>query len=453
MVFAERLRLTHTRHAAEVIDLGSFFKDLPSVQSDVIALFGRYYLNKDTFTEIDYRNALGNILECAPNVSSVRLSLPVQLISKHCRAATMILGNSFEALAQRPEESETLKMLMIENLTDTTICSLWRNPRDVKNIIYVLSDLTHLDVSLRLHDHSAPQPSVFEFRFWEMVGKAGRLENLCLTGQEIDGKHFQTIRPTTQRECTFTQWCFMSLPSKPPKTAGLPNLTSLELGRVETWGCNLLSLFRQLASSLRELRLKQVWLKTAYPAHPHGESERTLWIGLPNERPQPNHRWIATALREMNLKLRVCRVTSLGYDQYVMGQPEEMPTYDTEDPCGLGRSLDQRFVEAVMGYKQPSAPDGTPVEYLPEEESQIWAYADKERPESSTPADWSAAPYYSENNKQSSNVLLGVGPKFLSRNQFTLDRLHLFTDKVSEAMKALDSKESDLLEEESGMTG
>jgi hypothetical protein len=436
------------------MDLGRFFKGLPSLQSDVIGLLGRYYLNNDTFTEIDYRNSLGNILDCALNVSAVRLSLPVQLISKHCRAATMILGNSFEALAQRPEESETLKILVLENLTDTTVCSLWRNPRDVKNIIGVFTDLKHLVVSLRLHDHSSPQPSVFEFRFWEMVGKAEKLESLCLTGQDLDGNAFQTIKPTTQRECTFTQWCFMSLPSKPLKTAGLSNLTSLELGRVETWGCNLLSLFRQLSSSLRELRLDQVWLKTAYPAHPHGESERTLWIGLPNERPQSNHRWIATALREMNLKLRVCRVTSLGYDQYVMGQPEEMPTYDTNDPCGLERSLDQRFVEVVMGYKQPNAPDGTPIEYLPEEEDQIWAYADKERPGSITPADWSAASFSDEEDQQTSNLLGGVGRKFLSRNQFTLDRLHLFSDKISEGMKALDSKRSqELLEEELEMSG
>ncbi|KAK8125117.1 uncharacterized protein PG998_000876 [Apiospora kogelbergensis] len=391
------LDLMLVRDDGEVNYLSKIFSAVPSMEAFVTTLRDRYCLNEASFTEVDYRDSLGKLLGHTPNVSAVRLNLPFQLISKHCRAATMILGNTFEALAQRPEESERVRTLVLENVTDTTIVKLWRNPRDVRNIIDAFSALENLLISVRRHEEGPAQTLNFRHRLWEMIGKAPNLESLCLISLDWDDGSFEPLKETTQRDCTIDDWHFRSIPTirKPPKSV-LSQLTYLELRRVEVPGCGLLSMFECFKDSLKELYLNQVYLKKVHDANTPGTTNDVLWIGLPNTRPAQDHRWIATCLRQMELRLRVCRVASLGYDQYVTGQePHAMPDYDLSDPSGLGRSLEQRFVEVVSGIQQPSAPDGSPVAYWPEEEGQVWAYADKDRPQDMQPRDWSAPHYFS----------------------------------------------------------
>jgi hypothetical protein len=152
----------------------------------------------------------------------------------------------------------------------------------------------------------------------------------------------------------------------------------------------------------------------------------------------------------MNHNLRVCRVSSLGYDMYLLGsKPDVMPANDIEDPSGLGRSLEQRFVEVVMGYKQPYAADGSPVEYLPELESMTWASADKERPEKFARSDWDASYFLTDERNRTSIWQKTIDRQFPNCNQFTLDQLHCFADKACEGMQALNRTwNEEALEEE-----
>lgn len=66
------------------------------------------------------------------------------------------------------------------------------------------------------------------------------------------------------------------------------------------------------------------------------------------------------------VKLEICRASFLAYDQFSADNSGEWdPEFDMIDPCGLGRSVSQRFVEVVMGIQQGNTSRGDPVEYLP----------------------------------------------------------------------------------------
>ncbi|KAI0128045.1 hypothetical protein F4776DRAFT_629025 [Hypoxylon sp. NC0597] len=430
------------RDEGEVKFLGDMFAQVPTMNSFVSTLRHRYCMNDASFTEIDYRNQLGVMLEYAPNVTAVKLNLPFQLVSPgQYRAATMILGNSFEALAQRPEESETLKTLVLENLSDMSVVSLWRNPQDVKNIMTAFSDLRNLFMSVRRNEEGQAHTINFRNRLWEMIGKAEKLESLCLVDLDADEKHYYDIKTSSQRDSTLEDWQFRCVPTirKPPKSV-LPNLKCLELRQVEVMGCGLLSMFKCFSNSLRELYLDGVYLKTIYSAESPQDINNTLWIGLPNVRPPLNHRWIATYLRQIKSQLRVCRVANLGYDQYIMGEEpvENNATYDLVDPSGLSRSLEQRFVEVATGIKQPPTPDGSPVSYFPEESSQdSWALADRERPANMRIDDWHASYYLSTQRNPTSAWQKSIDGQFANCNQFTLNALHNFADNAYNGMTLL----------------
>lgn len=394
-------------------------------------------MNDSSFTEIDYREHLGTLLRHAPNINAARLNLPFQLISRHCHAATMIMGNTFEALAQRDWEVATpLETLVVENLTDTTVVKLWHNPRDVKNIIDVFTDLKHLLLSVRRHEEGQVHTIAFRNRLWEMIGKAPRLESLCLIGLDLDDKPFQVVKISNHMTLSLEDWQFKSVPTirKPPKSV-LPSLTYLELRRVEVMGFGLLSMLRCFCGSLQELYLDQVYLKTIHGPEPPAEPDSTLWIGLPNVRPPPNHRWIAMQIRQMRSQLRICRATNLGYDQFAMGHNRhQVAEYDLEDPCGLSRTFEQRFVEVLSGIKQPATAANEPVVYFPEEEAQTWALAESEPGQTMAKTDWDAVDFLANDHNPTSIWQKTIDGQFPNCNQFTLDELHHIADTACEGM-------------------
>ncbi|KAL7628000.1 hypothetical protein AAE478_002196 [Parahypoxylon ruwenzoriense] len=430
------------RDEGEVRFLDEMFDRVPTMGAFLSGLRDRYCMNESSFTEIDYRRRLGTMLEHAPNVTAVKLNLPFQLVSPgQYRAATMILGNSFEALAQRPEGSETLKTLVLENLSDSSVVRLWHNPQDVKNIIGAFKDLRHLFMSVRRHEEDQTHTVNFRNRLWEMISKAEKLESLCLVDLDADEKLHRDIKTSSQRDWSLEDWQFRCIPTirKPPKSV-LPNLAFLELRQVEVMGCGLLSMLKCFCHSLRELYLDGVYLKTVYSAESPQDANNTLWIGLPNVRPPLNHRWVATYLRQIRTQLRVCRVANLGYDQYVMGEePANNATYDLTDPCGLSRTLEQRFVEVAMGIKQPPTADGSPVAYWPEEESQTWALADRDAA-SDVPCieDWHATRYLAAPERNpTSSWQRSIDGQFPNCNSFTLNMLHAFADNAYNGMAML----------------
>ncbi|KAH7026464.1 uncharacterized protein B0I36DRAFT_330704 [Microdochium trichocladiopsis] len=425
------------RDDGEVRFLGRIFHKVPAMEPFVTKLRTRYCMNDSSFTEVEYREHLGTLLRHTTNMTATRLNLPFQLISRHCHAATMIMGNTFEALAQRDwEVAKPLETLVIENLTDTTVVKLWHNPRDVKNIIDVFRHLKHLLLSVRRHEEGHVHTIAFRNRLWEMIGKAPSLESLCLIGLDLDDRPFEVVKTSSQSSLSLEEWQFRSIPTirKPPKSA-LPHLAYLELRRVEVMGFGLLSMLRCFSGSLKELYLDQVYLKTIHHPEPPPEPDSTLWIGLPNVRPPQNHRWIAVQIRQMRSQLRVCRASSLGYDQYTMGQGRQNPAYyDFDDPCGLYRTFEQRFVEVAMGVKQPPhAVTDEPVAYLPEEETQAWAVAEDERPAEMQRASWDAVEYLAHHNP-TSIWQKAIDCNFPNCNQFTLDELHHMADTACEGM-------------------
>lgn len=443
--------MTDIVYAGEIDYLSRIFKKIPAMQRFIDGLYDRYCLTESSFTEADFREHLGALLEKAMNVEAVRLNLPFQLISKHVHASTMLLGNTFEALAQRTEESNPLKTLVLENMTDIGIVRLWRNPQDVKNIMDSFAHLEHLLMSVRRHEGERYHTIGFQQRFWEMIGKAGNLKSLCLISLNMDELPFQQVKHTSQRDCTLSDWNFRSIPTirKPPKSV-LPYLTSLELRRVDIQPCGFMSLFKCFGTSLKELILNHVYLKTTYNSHEPEDVEKNLWIGYPNQVPPPNHRWIAMTIRELGVKLDVCRVTNIGYDQYLVGlRPVRWPQYDLYDPSGRGRTLDQRFVEVATGVKQPdiAGATGSKIEYWPEESDNMCAFADKERPRKITRYDWDAVTYLADirNNKTScwQKAIDGYFPNF---NQYTVDELHRFADTTCEGMEEVNRQNDEDLE-------
>ncbi|KAI1077087.1 hypothetical protein F5B20DRAFT_553169 [Whalleya microplaca] len=439
------------RDDREVSFLSQLFEPLPAMAPFVSRLRDRYRMNEESFSELEYREKLETMLEHVPNASAVRINLPFHIVfvyPGYCRAATMILGNTFKALASRPEESQPLKTLVIENLTDTTVRNLWYNPLDVQNIINVFRDLKHMVLSVRRQEKNLPHTMDFHHRLWEMIHTAGELESLCLIGLDMDEKRLKDVKTSSERDCTLQDWQFRSIPTihKPPKSS-LPHLTYLELRHVEVMGSGLVRMLKCFCSSLRELYLDGVYLKTVHSPSGGLEITNTLWVGLPNVRPDLQHRWIATCLRQMGAQLRVCRATNLGYDQYVIG--EELlhtPAHDLADPCGLGRTLEQRFVEVATGIKQPDAPDGTPVAYWPDDPSHAWAYADRERPSPAAASqDWDARTYLAAEANPTSLWKRTIDGQFPNCNPFTLDALHDIADNTYAGFRA-----KNLLREQAG---
>ncbi|KAI1769452.1 hypothetical protein GGR53DRAFT_472544 [Hypoxylon sp. FL1150] len=455
------------RDDGEVRFLGEMFSQIPAMAEFVEELRDSWCMNEESFTEIDYRRQLGFMLAHAPNVAAVKLNLPFQLVSPgQYRASTMVLGNTFAALAQRPdEESAALRTLVLENLSDVSVVSLWRNPQDVKNIMAAFRDLRRLFLSVRRNDgeDGLALNVNFRHRLWEMIGKAQNLESLCLVDLDTDEKRHGGVKTSSQRDVSLEDWLRRCMPMTPMRV--LPKLTFLELRQAEVMGSDLLSMFKCFGDSLRELYLDGVYLKTAYSAgSPQDIINNTLWIGLPNVRPPPNHRWVATYLRQIRVRLRVCRVANLGYYQYVMGE-EEPPTdhtttttttttssdsnsnnsaatFDLADPCGLSRSLEQRFVEVATGVPQPpTAAGGAPVtHYYPEE---AMAQQDGLRPPPPPPLrteDWHATSYLATRRSPTSAWQRSVDGQFPNCNQHTLAALHNFADAAHRGMALLNQR-------------
>ncbi|KAI1505281.1 hypothetical protein F5X99DRAFT_416061 [Biscogniauxia marginata] len=437
------------RDIGEVNYLRQAFARIPQMRQFVHMLFESYCLNEYSFTEIDYYSRLTAMLEHTPNVTAVRLNLPFQLLSQHCRTSTMILGNTLKALAQRPEESAPVKTLVIENITDLTLYKLWRNPLDVANFSYVLGGLKHLLVSIRRHDDCPYSRYELAFYVWKMLLKAKQLETLCLVGLDINDK--TEVRTASQGQVKFDGWQNRAVPlcSFRVSIFASLNITYLELRSLEIHPTDLIDVFRIVRHSLKELYLDRVYLKSfVVSGQWDPESDLSYWIGLPNMSP-PNTGavWVAPRLREMKLDLRVCRATNLGYDQYLDGArgdpPYEGPTYDLADPCGLSRSLSQRFVEAVMGMKQPDAPDGSPVVYLPPEDNQFLpqdlppVLADRERPPPEAGKDrwWDAASYLATARNPTSAWQKSIDGYFPNCNESTLEKLQAFADEAYDGMQ------------------
>ncbi|KAF4122524.1 hypothetical protein GMORB2_7516 [Geosmithia morbida] len=452
--------------------LNTVFKRVPSMLEFCQTLQTRYCMNESSFTEVDYYAAASDVLFNCRDVERLRLNLPFQLVGRHCTAAILILANTFKAFANRPEEdSAPLKVLVLENLPDIAVCHLGMNPIDLKNMIKVLGPLEHLVMTLRRHGMDPQWSGLFASCLWNMVGNAERLESLCIVGMDHDDRPPRGLRQTRPEDLAAANWRARTLP--PPQVM-LSNLRCLELKRVEVLPGVLLRAAENFGPTLRELYLNEVYLKVEQSALWNRHSDRVLWVGLPNQRPPDDSRWIAMELRCSAPNLRVCRASFLAYDHYLGAgldaaaaaaaaaaapadntalilhpqtqQNGRRPDFDFADPSGLGRSISQRFVEVVMGIRQPPSPSGEPVDFLPASPSHDHLVTTGLRPRTRPPTvtEYDTNAYQTAVENTTSRWLTkGLDGVFPNCNAATLDRLHYIAETACQGMNEIHRRRSE----------
>lgn len=317
------------------------------------ALRRRYSFGMSAFTEDELLNAIVQILFYCREVDRTRICLPSPIVGSQTGVATRVIANALKALAGRPEEdSVSLKTLVVENITDDTMCELWLNPIDVQNMQKVLGTLETLMLTMRSHGTHAFPPGMFHSSLWNMVYHSLNLTALSLTGTDNSKLYDGVPLVTTSTTMDLTSWregwlmgpVFIELP--PPK------LTYLELKHVSITAEELLYIGSLFGPHVEELYLTNVFLMTQQSQTDNTLSDMDLWVGLPDQAPL-DRSWIAMRFRALMPKLRVCRCSYLSYKLYVEGASPTSKEFDFLDPANLGRSVSQRFVEVVMGIRQP----------------------------------------------------------------------------------------------------
>lgn len=423
-------------------------------------LQNRYSLSETSFTEVEYRRSVEEVLFNCRYLERLRIDLPFQFVDQRCNAATMILANTFSALADRlsEEDSVPLRTLVLENLSDPTIDKLLINPCDVFNIMRILLHLENLVVTIRRPRRAS--------LLWHLARHAEHLRTLCLIGNDDDRRPPRGLKQTKAWHVPLLEWHARSLPEPLPTARDgpplliLPHLTCLELKRLELGPDVLPSMARAFGPTLRELYLNEVYLKAEQGRHVNPESTQFLWVGLPNQRPGPDDLWMAMLIRSRCRSLRVCRAAFLGYDQLIRddvlhhngpapdGQDDgpaatlafASPEFDFLDPSGLGRSVAQRFVEVVLGIAQPCAPppDGRPIAYLPPRpEDDDLLDALRPRPAALRVADYDANAYQTVVHNPTSRWQRSIDGVFPNCNSGTLEELHYIAETASRGMSEI----------------
>ncbi|KAG6029778.1 hypothetical protein E4U19_005823 [Claviceps sp. Clav32 group G5] len=427
------------RDEMEVDYLETVFARVPTMAEFCQSMRRKYCMNKSSFTETEYYHTVESLLFNCRQIDRLRLNLPFQLVGRHCNAATMILANTLKALASRPEEdSACLKTLVLENVADMTIISLWLNPTDVGNIMKVFADLHHLVLTLRRHDVEAQR--AFRYCFWDVIEHADRLETLCLVGMDHDDRPPRGLKQTRFWQIPVEDWRVRSLPT--PRTS-FSNLTCLELKRLEMLPEAFLKATTQVfGETLVELYLNEIYLKTEQSNDWNQDSRKVLWVGIPNQRPDDDCQWIAMRVRAATPRLKVCRASFLAYDHYLREDIAMPPEFDLIDPCGLGRSISQRFVEVVLGVHQPNSPNGDPVLYFPHEPSddsrllyKLWA-----RKRAPFVEEYDTNAYQVNLDNPTSGWQKSLDGIFVNSNAGTLDELHYIAQTACQGMNEIDRR-------------
>ena len=325
-------------------------------------LYEQYCLHEKTFHQDEYSRKLEAILFHCRNIERLRLVLPYPLVGRH-DVATWMLAITFRALGQPPEpdeESARLRVLVLENVSDTSICQLWRNPVDIKNIRFAMGRLKHLIITTRRRDVSRDQFEMYSVYLWDMIRQPDDLESLCLMGTDTDLFDGQdSVKHTKPTVISREQWNVQTFPCP---ANSLFNLTRLELKNLDLHAGFFHQMAKGFGRTLQELYLNSVALKVSdHDIDPDVNAAHrcpTLWVGLPDHDQLPHYQWIAPTIRTYFANLRICRAVKLGYDFHgTNDQLDWCDGFDLKDPCGLERNLGQRFVEVVMGFEQPPAAD------------------------------------------------------------------------------------------------
>lgn len=434
----------------EVEFLSTIFDRIPSMKRFVQTLQREYCMSPSSFTTLDYRHTLETILFNCEFVSALRLNLPFQLVGHRCNAATMILANTFSAFSRRPEDSVPLQTLVLENVSDQAVVDLWTNPSDVLAIMRAILHLKHLVVSFRRHEVDPPRVAFYGTCLWDLIRNADVLNTLCLSGTD-DDRPPRGLKQTKAWNMTLDEWRARALP--PPQVM-LPCLTALELKRVEVTPEVLRCAARNFGCTLRELYLNEVYLKAEQGQNLNEDSNQILWVGLPNQRPGLHDDWIAMTVRDSCPNLQTCRASFLGYDLYTRDDLPPLPAasppdFDFVDPCGLGRSVAQRFVEVALGYAQPPQLDGTPVCYLPALASNDYLLTQtRPRHRALRITEYDVNAYQTAVRNATSGWQRSIDGVFPNCNSGTLEELHYIAETACQGMNEIQRQRNEYMDQE-----
>ncbi|KAH7403775.1 hypothetical protein BKA64DRAFT_744314 [Cadophora sp. MPI-SDFR-AT-0126] len=339
------------RDEEEISRLSSVFHGLLRKVPEMIPLLDslrRYCLNDSTFDETDFRRVTEDVLQFTPNMKRLKLNLPFQVVGQTSRTATVLLATTLACLAKRPEEHTVLQTMVLDHVSDTTLIDICHNPMDLNNAINTFSHLKHLVLSIKRQESLPSTQSSFSNNLWFLIEKALPLESLCLIGWNIKRND------KTRWHChnvAYNHWTMRSLPFARDVSDKLTHLRNLELKRIDIDPHIFVDLITQIAPSLKELYLNQVYLKIRAPQH--ASRGLDLWIGGVGRKKEETY-WVAEELRAIpELKLDILRASGIGYDDFLPKPDADYPTYDLVDPTGHCRSFDQRFVSAVLDGPDP----------------------------------------------------------------------------------------------------
>jgi hypothetical protein len=307
----------------------------------------RYCMSELTFDEADFEKVVKGVMDNTPNLTRLKINLPFQVVGKASSTATLFLATTLACVAKRPEESKLLETLVLDHVSDTTVINICHNPMDARNALNAFASLKNLVLSIKRQETRMTRQKTFTQNLWLLIRKAVGLESLCLIGWNVK----RDINTRKHRHAvSINEWSMRSLPYPiDDEIGGFPGLRYLELKRVDINPDCLLKLIEDNAGTLKELYLNEVYIKVFGSADLENTS---LWIGYPDIKRPNDCLWVADELRKLQkgpLKLDILRVTGLGYDDFEPDPNSTHSNYDLNDPTGLDRSFDQRFVEAVFG--------------------------------------------------------------------------------------------------------
>ncbi|KAI9172089.1 hypothetical protein HJFPF1_01582 [Paramyrothecium foliicola] len=430
------------RDEMEVEFLNSVFSRAPSMVEFCQALQTKYCMGESSFTEEEYLETLDTLLSACCDIERLRLNLPFQLVGSHCNAATRILAITLKAFANRPdEESAELNTMVLENVTDIAICRLWTNPVDVMNIMRVVELLEHLVLTIRRYEFEPLRVGLFGVCLWNLIEDAQLLKSLCLVGADHEDRPPRGLKLTKSWQMPIEEWRAHALPA--PRVIH-SYLTRLELKRIELDPDAFTKFADNFGSTLQELYLNEVYLKTEKSDGWNEDLTKVLWVGLPNKRPTEDCRWVAMTLRTSARNLRICRASFLAYDYYLgedvhhVGDSPPHPDFDLVDPCGLGRSLSQRFVEIVTGVQQKPTPSGNPIEYFAlDPTSDPFSLQLTPRTRTMGVVEYDTNAYQTAVANTTSEWQKSIDGVFTNCNNNTLDELHYIAETACEGMNEL----------------
>ncbi|PQE12359.1 hypothetical protein CJF31_00000573 [Rutstroemia sp. NJR-2017a BVV2] len=331
----------------EIEALAQMFDSVESYSSEMeelIESLQKYCLKQTTFTERDYNLVVWRTLINGPNITRLEVDLPLPVLGSGSTTAARLLASTFSCVANRSQQCKKIDILIIKHLSDMALNTLFSCPDSMGNTLKTFKNLKALVLTLKRSKSRDLRLNLFTKNFWSMLRKATNLQSLFISGW------MNLKQPKMQPQTPFKYWRMRCLLYDSSPGPGLENLRCLELKSVEVEARMFYLMIEQNCHSLSELYLDHIQLNV-HGTHQQ-RSTHDLWIGYPDIAPMEGQcTWVAPALRHIKeLHLKVLRATKLSYHvrPYLLSKYQN---FDLDDPADRGRSLEERFVEVVLGTK------------------------------------------------------------------------------------------------------